>query len=652
MLAVRPGQLIELGSLRGDVPLAEYDDIAIAAAVGWGTTGGVAVLGDGSIKTWGQFWGGVAELPEGLDGVIALDGGELNMVALRDDGTVISFPDVTINGHSLAPPAGLRDVSKIGVGRTRCFALKTDGSVVAWGEVEVPIALENVLDLSVGEGGYDLFLRTDGTVFDLKQNGWASILDSVLMPENLSGVTAVAAGYRHGMALKSDGTIEVWGYFANSLAFIPENLTDVVEIAANENFCAALLEDQSVVIWGEGHFSKTMVVPENFVAASKLIPGRNRFFAISAPVVTNYDTQYEVKAGDDFALSIPVAPGNGTIVWRKDGVIILGENRPTLELPIVQLNDAGSYIADVSSGGQTESFARTDVRVEAGDGSSAYLANISARGQAGSDTDAMIAGFVVEGNSARSLLIRGVGPTLANFGLDGVLADPRISLTYGGTQIASNDNWADSTGRSYEETYYWVGAFALPETSLDSVLHLNLSSGGYTALLSSKDSGTGIALVECYDETHFIERNNLRVGGNITGKLVNISTRARVGTGDQALIGGFVVSGSGSQRLLIRGVGPELKRSYGIDSAIEGARVRLFQQSVLVKSNSSWSESEEASSIAQIAAQVGAFSLPTGSRDAALLVELQPGPYTVILDSAEGETGIGIVEIYEVDFVQ
>ena len=123
------------------------------------------------------------------------------------------------------------------------------------------------------------------------------------------------------------------------------------------------------------------------------------------------------------------------------------------------------------------------------------LSNVSARNFVGTGGNILIAGFTVDGPVAKTLLIRGIGPRLAGFGVNGVLADPKLELFSGPTKLAENDNWSASTGAFFSS----VGAFALDVASKDSALLVTLPPGGYTAQISGADGGTGEALVEIYE---------------------------------------------------------------------------------------------------------------------------------------------------------
>jgi hypothetical protein len=266
------------------------------------------------------------------------------------------------------------------------------------------------------------------------------------------------------------------------------------------------------------------------------------------------------------------------------------------------------------------------------------LTNISTRLLAGTGAQVAIAGFVVAGEESKPVLIRAVGPTLAVFGVNGVLATPKLDIYSGSTVIATNTGWTTS-GNSAEIAAAAVrsGAFALGATSADSAILTTLAPGSYTAMVSAANGSSGVVLVEVYD-----------LSGVATGqKLINISTRGTAGNGENTMIAGVVVGGAAPKRLLIRAAGPALAQ-FGLPGTLARPQLVLYSGSTVVAQNSGWSSSPDATAIASSSAQVGAFAFAAGSLDSALLVNLAPGAYTAQVSGANGTTGLALIEIYEV----
>ena len=262
------------------------------------------------------------------------------------------------------------------------------------------------------------------------------------------------------------------------------------------------------------------------------------------------------------------------------------------------------------------------------------LANISARAFVGSGANSLIAGFVTSGSVFKEILIRGVGPTLAQFGVGGVLATPQLTLFNGNsTPIASDAAWGGSTTLS--SVFTQVGAFALPPTSADAAIEQLLPPGAYTAQVSSTTGTGGVALAEIYDAD----------AGIPASRLINISARASVGTSSSVLIAGFVISGNNADTVLIRGVGPGLS-SAGLTGLLANPTLTLFDSNGnALATNSAWGGT---AALTAAFTQVGAFSLNAASSDTALLVALPPGAYTAEVSGANGTSGLALVELYEV----
>jgi hypothetical protein len=268
------------------------------------------------------------------------------------------------------------------------------------------------------------------------------------------------------------------------------------------------------------------------------------------------------------------------------------------------------------------------------------LVNISARGSSGDNEQIIITGFIVGGTQPRSILLRAVGPSLSSFGVSGVMENPVLTLFDSNRNpILTNDDWSTAANASLvsSETTR-IGTFPLAAGSKDAVLLATLQPGLYTAQATrAANTANGVALIEIYDVSST---------GSASERLVNISSRGQVRTGDGILIDGFVVSGNAPKKILIRGIGPSLA-SYGISNLLANPLLKLFQGNTMIASNDDWG-SGDASTIATVSSQIGAFALPTNSKDSALLITLLPGLYTAQLSGADGGTGIGLLEVYEV----
>jgi hypothetical protein len=275
------------------------------------------------------------------------------------------------------------------------------------------------------------------------------------------------------------------------------------------------------------------------------------------------------------------------------------------------------------------------------------LINLSARAQVGTGGNIIFAGFVVGGGSGSlPLLIRASGPAIAvaPFNVPGTLPDPQLQLFNGATLTNTNNGWAGDAGIT--ATAAAVGAFAWnTPTSHDSAFNISLPSGpfAYTAQVAGQTGDTGDAIVEVYDASP---------AGSFTSsspKLVNLAARVDVGTGANALFAGFVIRGSSALTVLIRASGPAIAVApFNVPGTLPDPQLTLQNQTTgaVLATNSSWGGDAQISSTA---ASVGAFGwgVPT-SHDSALLITLPPGNYTAAAVGSSGDTGVAIVEVYDV----
>ena len=266
----------------------------------------------------------------------------------------------------------------------------------------------------------------------------------------------------------------------------------------------------------------------------------------------------------------------------------------------------------------------------------ARLANVSVRTSAGGG-DILITGFTIGPGPSKTVLVRAVGPTLGAFGVAGTLSDPKLELYNDkSVKIAENDNFNSADAA----TFAAVGAFPLNAGARDAALVATLPSGSYSAQVSGIGGASGVALVEVYE-----------VSGGIT-RLINLSTRAQVGTGANILIPGISIApGSGSRRLLLRAVGPTLG-AFGVPGTIADPKLELYSGSNKIAENDNWGTpvgvaTADAATLAAAFAANGAFALGAGSKDAALLINLGAGNYTLQVSGVGDTTGAALVEVYD-----
>ncbi len=265
------------------------------------------------------------------------------------------------------------------------------------------------------------------------------------------------------------------------------------------------------------------------------------------------------------------------------------------------------------------------------------LVNMSIRTGAGTGDNTLIVGVALGGagtSGNKAVLLRGVGPTLGSFGVGGALADPVMTVFQGSTQVSQNDDWAGGFD------FGSVGAFAFAGSApRDAGIYNNaIPTGSYSIQIVGKNNGTGIALAEIYDATPTASFTAS------TPRLVNVSARTQVGTGDNILIAGFVIGGQSPVRVLVRAVGPTLG-AFGVGGTLVDPKLELFSGTTKTAENDNWGGTAELKA-AFSAVAAFAFSADT-SRDAAIVTTLQPGSYTAQISGVGNTAGVALVEVYE-----
>ncbi len=254
------------------------------------------------------------------------------------------------------------------------------------------------------------------------------------------------------------------------------------------------------------------------------------------------------------------------------------------------------------------------------------LVNISTRMKVGVGADVLIGGFIIQGTQPEQMLLRASGPSLGTAGVKGSMQDPMLELyDSSGVMISQNDDW-QSGGQAASIT----AAGLAPNNSAEAALVATLQPGVYTAMVRGRNNTQGVALVEGYE---------LDAPGS---RLVNLSTRGRIGVGDEVLIGGIILQGTANKRVILRAVGPSL--AGAIAGALADPVLEVYNSSgQLVASNDNWTTSAQS-------AEIGATGLaPSNPLESAVVTVLAPGGYTAIVHGANGSTGIGVVEVYDLE---
>ena len=275
---------------------------------------------------------------------------------------------------------------------------------------------------------------------------------------------------------------------------------------------------------------------------------------------------------------------------------------------------------------------------------SSKVTNISTRAFVQTGDNVMIGGFIVQGNE--TVIIRAIGPELTQYGVPNPLANPTLELHDAtGALIASNDNWMTTIigGIIFSDQVQDIrdSGYA-PTDPRESAIIATLPSGNYTAIVRGVSSTIGVALAEVYD---------LHDGNHNTSVLSNISTRSFMQRGDNVMIGGFIIEGSRRKRVIARAVGPGLTQ-YGVPNPLADPTLELRDSTgALIASNDNWQHTIIGGIITsdQVAAIRASGHAPGDPRESAIIADLLPGNYTAIVRGVNNTTGVGLVEVYDLD---
>ena len=297
------------------------------------------------------------------------------------------------------------------------------------------------------------------------------------------------------------------------------------------------------------------------------------------------------------------------------------------------------------------------------------LINVATRAFVGTGDDVLIGGFVVRGPEPKTLLVRAVGPALAEFGVGDVLADPVLRIFSGAAPLAENDQWGVPAGpgdpasaAALAHAATQVRAFPLTPGSADAAVLVSLPAGAYSAVVEGARETTGSALVEVYE-----------VGRN-AGRIINLATRGFAGRAGREMVGGFVVEGEPgtTKRILLRVLGPTLGRApFNLTGVLDDPEVELRNAAgELLLVGGDWSSGSTGGVgtdtdfkplvVTYDERQIFATGLaPANRREPCLLVDLPPGNYTAIVQPFEFRSsdpradqpavpGVGVIEVYEI----
>ncbi len=625
-------------------------EVRNAIAIAAGPETAMALSADGTVVAWTAA-SVRSDTPGGLQGVVSIAAGENHFLAAHADGTVVAWG----TGSSAVVPAGLTGVVAVAAGSYHSLALKADGTVVQWGEstVAVPAGLGGVSSLSaVNRTSYAI--KADGTLASWTYSG-----SPPTPPQNLGSLLLVAAGPLHALALR-DPSADSPPVFATH----PFNQT--VAAGAPAGFSVAVTGNPSAVL----NWQRQAAGTTGFVSLSD----GSSYSGVSTPSLSLAAVSL-AQSGDQFRC-VATNP-LGTVVSHV-ATLTVTLAPPLLEPPQFTSADATTFASGVAntftvtaiglpaptfsvSAGTLPAWASLNATTGVISGTppsaagSPHVFTLRASNSAGSATqvftltvpppavpsalasfsvrltvppEGVSSTFRISGSSARTVLIRGVGPALALFGIGGTMTDPQLVLTNGATggAVAANDSWNASDAPVFAE----VGAFNFGAGSKDAAIVATLPAGTYTVRLQGGGGAIGVALLEIFDVA----------GGGGGSKLSYLSFTGPVGTGDNTLVAGFGLNGTTSPSLLVRAIGPGLN----LPGALVDPALTISSGSTVVAANDNWPFN-----LATTFAQAGALGLAIGSKDSAWASTLPPGLFTAQVSGVGGATGIALLEIFDVD---
>jgi photosystem II stability/assembly factor-like uncharacterized protein len=463
-----------------------------------------------------------------------------------------------------------------------------------------PPFVGNEADATLYFGTWRLFVSTDhgdswtapsGTL-DLTKGVTSSGADTVsAIGVARSNTKVIYTGSAQGRAMVTNNGGLTWSDITKGL---PNRFIKCIVVDRNNPALAYL----SVSGFYTGHIFKTTNAGTTWTDASSTFPDIPTNALLIDPLSPS-----TVFAGTDIGVFRSTDGGNG---WKP-----FNTGMPPAAVVAFAAQPTGLV--------QLATFGRGAYQLGAAPISPTVLANISTRLQVGTGDNALIGGIIVTGNQNKKIIVRAIGPSL---GFGDKLADPILEVRdASGALLETNDNWMDSPNKQAI-----IDSTIPPSNDLESAIVRSVAPGNYTAIVRGVSNGTGIGVVEAYD-----------LDPSADSKLANISTRGLVQTGDNVLIAGTIVTGQGSQKVIVRGIGPSL----AVPGKMTDPTLELRDgNGGLLEGNDNWMDSPNKQAI------IDSTIPPSDPLESAIVRTIAPGNYTAILRGVNNTTGIAVVEVY------
>jgi kumamolisin len=454
-----------------------------------------------------------------------------------------------------------------------------------------------------------------------------NVLNSVTLPViTLQPLTqSLNQGSSLNLSISATGIIQSYQWYFNGVAILGANSSSYTIVQANASnsgtYTCSISNSAGTVVSNPANIT---VIP-------------------LAPIIILQPSSQSLTSGASVILSVSGYGANITYQWYFNNIPISGATSSSYTINSFNTSAAGSYTVMLKNAGGSILSNPAILKIVSNPG---RLINLSVLAMEFSNAKPLTIGFVTGGaatSGAQNLLIRGVGPSLAAYSISNFIPDPMLTVfNSSSVGVTSNDNWGTPSSNvsiiSAADTL--TGAFPYTSTSsLDSALVASLSNGAYTVQIATKNSATGYALAEVYDAT------SSGAYSLTNPRLINISCLQQISSGS-SLTAGFVIGGSTTEQVLIRVVGPTLG-SFGIAGYIPDPKLVVYNSaSSIVANNAGWGGN---SAISAANSMTGAFQFSSNSsKDSAVIINLQPGSYTVQASSASGVAGVVLIEVYEV----